>query len=65
MTGITDPLVNRIEDLIDPSFLMDWKALLEENNKGKRGHPFRTPNAFMTFLARLRALYGLAFRSLE
>jgi hypothetical protein len=28
-------LVNRIEDLMDPSFLMDWKILLEENNRGK------------------------------
>ena len=23
-------LVNRIEDLMDPSFLMDWKILLED-----------------------------------
>ena len=36
-------LVNRIEDLMDPSFLMDWRVLLEENNSGKRGHPFKTP----------------------
>ena len=26
--------VNRIEDLMDPSFLMDWKTLLKENNRG-------------------------------
>ena len=31
--------VNKIEDLIDPSILMDWKTLLEENTRGKRGHP--------------------------
>lgn len=58
-------LVNRIEDLMDPSFLMDWKNLLHENNRGKKGHPFKTPNAFITFLAKLRALYGVPFRSLE
>ena len=58
-------LVNRIEDLMDPSFLMDWKALLKENNEGKRGHPYRTPTAFITFLAKLRAMYGVPFRSLE
>ena len=58
-------LVNRIEDLMDPSFLMDWKALLKENNDGKRGHPYRTPTAFITFLAKLRAMYGVPFRSLE
>ena len=58
-------LVNRVEDLMDPSFLMNWKTLLEENNRGKRGHPYRTPNAFITFLAELRALYSVPFRSLE
>jgi len=58
-------LVNRIEDLMDPSFLMNWKTLLEENNRRKRGHPFKTPNAFITFLEKLRAVYGIPFRSLE
>ncbi len=58
-------LVNRIEDLMDPSFFMDWKPLLEENNRGKRGHPYVTPNAFITFPARLRSVYGIPFRSLE
>ena len=27
--------------------------------------PFRAPNAFITFLEKLRALYGVPFRSLE
>ena len=57
--------VNRIEDLLDPSFLRNWKTLLEENNKGKRGRPFVTPKAFMAFLAKFRAAYGIPFRSLE
>ncbi len=56
---------NRIENLMDPSFLMDWKALLEENNEGKGGHQFTTPNAFITFLAKLRAMYSIPFRLLE
>ena len=58
-------LVNRSEDLMDPSFLMDRKTLLEENNRGKRGHPYTTPNAFITFLAKLRTVYNIPFRSLE
>ena len=58
-------LVNRIEDLMDPSFLMNWRNLLADNNRGKRGHPYRTPNAFITFLAKLRAVYNVPFRSLE
>ena len=48
-------LVNRVEDLMVPSFLVNWKVLLEENNRGKRGHMFMTPNAFITFLAKQRA----------
>ena len=59
------PLVNRVEDLLDPSFLMGWKLLLADNNRGKRGHPYRTSNAFITFLAKLRAVYNVPFRSLE
>ena len=58
-------LVNRIEDLMDPSFLMNWRDLVADNNRGKRGHPYKTPNAFITFLAKLRALYNVPFRSLE
>ena len=58
-------LVNRIENLIDVSFLMDWKALLEENNMGKTGHPFKASNAFITFFAKLKSMYSVPFRSLE
>jgi transposase len=50
---------------VDPSFLMNWKTLLEENNRGKIGYPYRTPNTFITFLAKLRAVYNVPFRSLE
>ena len=58
-------LVNRIEDLMVPSFMMDWKVILKGNNEGQRGHRYRMPNAFITFLVKLRALYGVPFRSLE
>ena len=58
-------LVNRVKDLMDPSFLMDWKVLLKENNEGKRGHPYRTPRTFIIFLAKLRGMYSILFRSLE
>ena len=50
---------------MDPSFLMNWRDLIADNNRGKRGHPYKTPNAFITFLAILRALYNFPFRSLE
>jgi hypothetical protein len=58
-------MVDGIEDLMVLSFLMNFKTLLEENNRGKIGHPKRTPNAFITFLAKLRAVYNLPFSSLE
>ncbi len=57
--------MNRIEDLLDPSFLMDWKMLLDENNHGIGDHPCTTPNPFITFLAKTRAVYSIPFRSLE
>ena len=57
--------VNRNEGLMVPLFLMNWKVLFEENNHGKRGHPYRTsrtPNASITFLAKIRAKYSIPFR---
>jgi hypothetical protein len=44
---------------------MDWKTLLEENNRGKRSHPYRTQTAVITFLAKRKAMCGVPFRSLE
>ena len=57
-------LVNRVKDLMDPSFLLNWRLLLEENSRGKMGYPFRIPNAFITFLAKLWTVYNVPFRSL-
>ncbi len=39
-------LVNRIGDLMDPSFLLNLKSLLEENNSGKKGRPSKTQTSF-------------------
>jgi hypothetical protein len=30
--------VNRLEDILNPSFFMDWKILLEDDNHGTRWH---------------------------
>jgi len=54
--------VNRIEDLLDPPYLLDWKLLFDENNHGKGDHPCTTPNPFITFLAKIRAVYSIPFR---
>ena len=56
--------MNRIEDLTDLSFSMDCKALLDVNISGKRDHPFKIQNAFITFPAKLREMYSVIFRSI-
>lgn len=58
-------LVDRVYDLLNPGFLQHWMVLLEEINRGKKGRPFKTPNAFIVFLAKLRAIYGIPFRALQ
>ena len=50
---------------MDPSFLMDWKVLLKENNESNSGHPYRIPSAFITFLAKLRAMYSIPSSDLK
>ena len=64
MTGTTDPSRTGSKTSWIHR-LTDWKVLLEENNRGKRGHPFKTSNAFITLPAKLRAMYSVSFRSLE
>ncbi len=49
-------LVNRIEVLMDTSFLDSWDESLEKENKGKVGHPFEYPQEFFDFLAKIRSL---------
>ncbi len=46
-------MVNRIEDLLYPPFLLDWRLLFDENNHGKMDHPYTMPNAFITSLANI------------
>ena len=58
-------LVDRVYDLLNPGFLSSWKILLGEINGGKRGRPFKTPNAFILFLAKIRAMFGVPFRALQ
>ena len=50
---------------MNPSFLMNWRNLRDHNNMEERGYPYRTPNVFMTFLAKLMAMYSIPFRSLK
>ena len=58
-------LVDRVYDLMDPGFLIHCRNLLEEINLNKRGRPFKTPNAFIAFLAKIRAMFSIPFRSIE
>ena len=60
-----ESLVDRIEYLTDLSFIKDYDTLLEEKNKGKIGHPYKVPDALIMYLARLRSIFNVPFRSLE
>ena len=58
-------LVNRIDILLDTSFLESWKDDLEKENDGKVGHPYEYPQEFFVFLSRMRSLWNVPFRELE
>ncbi|ARD84647.1 transposase IS4 family protein [Ferroplasma acidiphilum] len=60
-----ESLVDRIEYLTDLSFIKDYDTLLEENNSGKIGHPYKVPDALIMYLARLRSIFNIPFRTLE
>ena len=60
-----ESLIDRIEYLTDLSFIKDYDTLLEENNNGKIGHPYKVPDALIMYLARLRSIFNVPFRSLE
>ena len=60
-----ESLVDRVEYLTDLSFIRDYDTLLEENNNGKIGHPYKVPDALIMYLARLRSVFNVPFRSLE
>ena len=60
-----ESLADRIEYLADLSFIRDYDSLLEENNNGKIGHPYKVPDALIMYLARLRSIFNVPFRSLE
>ena len=57
--------MDRIEYLTDLSFIKDFDTLLEEKNNGKIGHPYKVPDALIIYLARLRSIFNIPFRTLE
>ena len=58
-------LVNRIDILLDTSFLSSWNDDLEKENDGKAGHPYEYPQEFFVFLSKVRELWNIPFRELE
>ncbi len=58
-------MVDSAYDLLNPGFLNNWKVHLEKINRGKRGRPFRTPHAFIAFLAKISGMFGIPFGILE
>jgi hypothetical protein len=58
-------LVERMFSLMDVNSLSRWKNYLEEDNKSKRGRPFKVPYALINFLVKIRSVYSIPFRSLQ
>jgi len=58
-------LVQRINVLVDTSFLNTWKNDLEGENEGKVGRPYEYPEEFFLFLSKIRLLWNVPFRELE
>ena len=58
-------LVDRIHSLLDINSLYKWKYSLEEENKCKRGRPFKVPDVLINPLAKIRSNHSLPFRSIE
>jgi len=58
-------LVDRMHSLLDINSLSKWKYSLEEENKCKRGGPFRVPDVLINFIAKIRSIYSIPFRSPE
>jgi hypothetical protein len=58
-------LVDRMHSLLDINSLSKWKYSLEEENKCKRGRPFRVPDVLINLLAKIRSIHSIPFRSLE
>jgi hypothetical protein len=58
-------LVDRVYDLLNPEFFRDWNILLEQMNRAKRGRHFKVPDIFIVFLAKIRAMFNVPFRTLE
>lgn len=59
--GYNRSFLNRIKDIMDPSFLINWRSLIGDKNRGKRRHPFNTLNFFITFL--VNYVYSTRFLS--
>jgi hypothetical protein len=60
-----ESLVRRGEILLDFDLLDEWKDELNEVNEGKKGAPFRYPEAFIRLLAYLHVLFHLPYRQEE
>ena len=58
-------LVNRIDVLLETSFLDSWNDDVERENDGKVGHPYEYPQEFFVFLSKVRELWNVPFRELE
>lgn len=62
---VNDRLVRRGELYFDLEFLESWDKEVEKMNKGKRGRPFRYPQAFIQWMSLVHTMFFMPFRQME
>lgn len=60
-----EKLVRRGELYLSLDFLERWGEEVKKMNKGKRGRPFRFPEAFVDWMGLIRAWFFMPFRQME
>jgi hypothetical protein len=58
-------LVKRGEFLLDFDLFKDWAKELKGLNATKRGRPYKYPESFILFFARLKSVFRIDYRTLE
>ncbi len=58
-------LVKRGEFYLSFDFIEEWDILLSRMNEGKRGAPFRYPEPFIAWMARIHVFLQMPYRQME
>jgi hypothetical protein len=62
---INEKLVRRGEFYLDVEFVESWDEDTRRMNRGKRGRPFRYPEAFIAWMSLIRAFCSMPYRQMQ